>query len=97
VSKLKIAASTFSNAAWHGTRISLRQVPPESEIIYDFILRLYSFYSGDWNVLVDEGSIKAAGLERFLNYAATLLSNVGNHDARHPCGQSLVLRVSYKR
>lgn len=66
-------------AAWHGARIILRQVSPESIGIYEFILELNSTCSGDWKVLVDEGLISQEECDALLNYAATFLSNIGNY------------------
>ena len=36
------------SACFAGTRIVLRQVSPESESIYDFIIHLHKAYKGDW-------------------------------------------------
>jgi hypothetical protein len=73
-----VADIPFS-AAWHGTRIILRQVSPEAPFIYDFILELYSACSGNWDKLVEQGDLKEQELEAFLDYAATFLSNIGNY------------------
>lgn len=69
-------------AAWHGARIILRQVSPESIDIFDFILELYQSCSGDWDMLVAEGCIGQEDCDAFLDYAATFLSNVGNYYVR---------------
>lgn len=66
-------------AAWHGTRIVLRQVSPEAIGIFDFIIELYQTCSGDWDQLISEGRIKQSECDAFLEYAATFLSNVGNY------------------
>jgi dipeptidyl-peptidase-3 len=69
----------FASAAWHGTRIILRQVSPESIGIFDFILELYGSCSGDWKLLVEENGITSHECDAFLNYAAIFLSNIGNY------------------
>ncbi|KAL8839413.1 MAG: hypothetical protein Q9170_001752 [Blastenia crenularia] len=76
----KLYAHHVSRAAFLGTRIVLRQVSPESEAIFDFILALHEAYHGDW-----EGLRKAAAgvddqdLEDFLSYATQFLGNGGNY------------------
>ncbi|KAF2177998.1 hypothetical protein K469DRAFT_676466 [Zopfia rhizophila CBS 207.26] len=77
--KEKHYAHHMARAAWHGARIILRQVSPESIDIFDFILALYWSCSGDWDVLVAEGCIGQRDCDAFLDYAATLLSNLGNY------------------
>lgn len=67
------------SAAWHGTRIILRQVSPESTGIFDFLMELYASCSGNWNIIVEEGGITAEECDALLEYAATFLSNVGNY------------------
>ena len=57
----------------------MRQVSPESPIIFDFILELYRSVSGDWETLVRNGIVEAEECEAFLDYAARFLSNVGNY------------------
>ena len=73
---------TSRSAAWFGARIVLEQVSPESPAIFDFVLELYQTCSGDWESLVDS-RISSEELHRFLTYAATFLSNVGNYFVRH--------------
>ncbi|RFU25600.1 hypothetical protein B7463_g10739, partial [Scytalidium lignicola] len=69
----------MSRAAWYGTRIILRQVSPESIGIFDFVMELYAFCSGNWNVFVGQDSITEEELNAFLEYVATFLSNIGNY------------------
>ncbi len=69
-------------AAWHGARIILRQVSPESIDIFDFILELYGSCSGNWDMLVAEEYINQEDCDAFLDYAATFLSNIGNYYVR---------------
>ncbi|KAJ8131987.1 hypothetical protein O1611_g1639 [Lasiodiplodia mahajangana] len=68
----------MARAAWFGTRIILRQVSPESLAIFDFILELHRTCSGDWDALIEPG-ITREDLHKFLIYAATFLSNIGNY------------------
>ena len=68
-----------NRAAYLGYRIILRQVSPESESIFDFILSLYESCSGDWKKLQQETRISDAALLNFLEYAAQFLGNAGNY------------------
>lgn len=70
--------SAHPSAAWHGTRVILRQVSAESLDIFDFILELYASCSGDWRKPLACG-ISSQELSSFVDYAATFLSNVGNY------------------
>ena len=67
------------SAAWHGTRIILRQVSPESTAIFDFINELYNVCSGQWHMYSKIYRVDPDELESFLEYASTFLSNVGNY------------------
>jgi membrane protease subunit (stomatin/prohibitin family) len=69
-------------AAWHGARIILRQVSPESIDIFDFILEFHWSCSGNWDVLVAQHFITQEDCDAFLDYAATFLSNIGNYYVR---------------
>ncbi|KFY07720.1 hypothetical protein V492_06876 [Pseudogymnoascus sp. VKM F-4246] len=75
----KLYAHHMSRAAWHGTRIILRQVSPESIAIFDFIIELYASCGGDWMSLIGEDGITSDDCAAFLRYAATFLSNIGNY------------------
>ncbi|KAH8813356.1 peptidase family M49-domain-containing protein [Xylogone sp. PMI_703] len=77
--KEKNYAHYMSRAAWHGTRIILRQVSVESVGIFDLIMELYNFCSGNWNVFLGGDGITRDELGAFLDYAATFLSNIGNY------------------
>lgn len=66
-------------AAFEGTRITLRQVSPESEPIYDLIISLYRACNGDWNSLAQKTNVSAEDLRFFLEYAAQFLGNCGNY------------------
>lgn len=78
----------YCSAAWHGTRIILRQVSPESLGIYDLIQEIYASCAGDWDKLAEESGAPRVQIDAFLEYSATFLSNVGNYYVRHPIGQT---------
>ena len=71
----------MERAAWHGTRIILRQTSPEAEDIFDMIISLHSTCRGDWRKLADRSGLDYSDVEAFLDYAACFLSNVGNYYA----------------
>ncbi|KAL4874337.1 dipeptidyl peptidase III [Aspergillus karnatakaensis] len=75
----KLYAHYMARAAWRGTRIVLRQVSPEANGIFDFILALYRSCKGDWGQIAAEAEIDGEDLSSFLDYAALFLSNVGNY------------------
>ncbi|KAL1965138.1 hypothetical protein VTN77DRAFT_6051 [Rasamsonia byssochlamydoides] len=77
--KLKRYAHFMSRAAFEGTRITLRQVSPESEPIYDLIISLYKASNGDWEGLAKKTGVSAEDLRFFLEYAAQFLGNNGNY------------------
>jgi dipeptidyl-peptidase-3 len=54
-------------------------VSPESESIFDFIIQLYNSCDGNWKHLGHSLGIPDDELGRFLEFAATFLSNVGNY------------------
>lgn len=66
-------------AAFTGTRITLRQVSPESETIFDFIIELYKSSNGDWKALQGKAGISSDDLQYFLEYATQFLGNCGNY------------------
>lgn len=68
-----------NRAAFHGTRITLRQVSPESEPIYDLILALYRACDGDWTSLARKAQVSDEHLRYFLEYAVQFLGNCGNY------------------
>jgi dipeptidyl-peptidase-3 len=57
----------------------LRQVSPESEHIFDFILALHKASGGDWKKLAEQAGVDEQGLTAFLQYAAQFLGNAGNY------------------
>ena len=77
--KQKHYAHYISRAAFTGTRITLRQVSPESEAIFDFIIALHSASKGDWNALAKKADVTEEELKHFLDYSAQFLGNCGNY------------------
>lgn len=69
----------LDRAAFQGTRITLRQVSPESEPIYDLIVSLYRACKGDWTRLARKADVSDEHLRFFLEYAAQFLGNCGNY------------------
>lgn len=67
-----------NRAAWLGARIILRQVSPESEATFDFIVQLYHACSGNWEQLCVEIGLSDNELAEFLDFAAVFLGNIGN-------------------
>ncbi|KAL2703921.1 hypothetical protein AAEP93_004992 [Penicillium crustosum] len=76
---LKKYAHFMSRAAFEGTRVTLRQVSPESEPIYDLILSLHRASNGDWNSLAEKTQVSSEDLRFFLEYAGQFLGNCGNY------------------
>jgi len=66
-------------AAWHGSRIIMNQVSPEAEDIFDLVIELRSSCSGDWAALSQQCGLSTDELNFFLEYAATVLYNLGNY------------------
>jgi dipeptidyl-peptidase-3 len=69
----------LNRAAFEGTRVTLRQVSPESEPIYDLILSLYHASNGDWDSLAQKTQVSTDDLRFFLEYAGQFLGNCGNY------------------
>lgn len=57
----------------------MRQISPESEPIYDFIVALHKSAGGDWKALSEKAGVDEQGLSAFLQYAAQFLGNSGNY------------------
>ncbi|TKA82156.1 hypothetical protein B0A55_02044 [Friedmanniomyces simplex] len=72
-------AHYLSRAAWSGTRVNLRQVSPESEGIYDFVVTLQRSCDGDWKQLASKAGLSDEDLKHFLSYAAQFIGNAGNY------------------
>ncbi|KAF2460940.1 dipeptidyl peptidase-like protein III [Lineolata rhizophorae] len=75
----KLYAHHISVACYAGTRIVLRQISPESEPIYDFILALHKRFNGDWVVARTAAGISETDMSTFLAFAAQFLGNLGNY------------------
>ncbi|KAL3456799.1 peptidase family M49-domain-containing protein [Aspergillus heterothallicus] len=76
---LRKYAHYISRAAFEGTRVTLRQVSPESEPIYDLILALYHVCDGKWTDLAQKTNVSDENLRFFLEYSAQFLGNCGNY------------------
>lgn len=57
----------------------LRQVSPESNMIFDFIMELYHSCNGEWERLQDNIGISKSEMRSFLDFAAVFLHNIGNY------------------
>ncbi|KAL1882739.1 hypothetical protein VTK73DRAFT_1259 [Phialemonium thermophilum] len=77
--KQKRYAHFISKASFAGNRIVLRQVSPESEAIYDFIISLYKASGGDFKSIARKAGVDDDGLDAFLQYATQFLGNAGNY------------------
>ncbi|KAF2267090.1 dipeptidyl-peptidase III [Lojkania enalia] len=77
--KEKLYAHHLSIASFAGTRIILRQISPESEHIYDFIIALHKQCSGDYDSLAKDAGLSSDDMQAYLNYAAQFLGNMGNY------------------
>ncbi|KAL8736416.1 MAG: hypothetical protein Q9166_000208 [cf. Caloplaca sp. 2 TL-2023] len=81
-SKEKLYSHYLARAAWSGTRIILRQVSPEANSIFDFIMELARCceeqFSGRWADLAATFKVTGPDMKCFLEYAARFLSNIGN-------------------
>ncbi|PLB54821.1 dipeptidyl peptidase III [Aspergillus steynii IBT 23096] len=74
----KLFAHHLSRAAWHGSRIILRQTSPEGPGILDFILELHKACQGQWSRFVESFGISDQELVDFLDYAGMFLSKLNN-------------------
>ncbi|KAI1082862.1 peptidase family M49 [Whalleya microplaca] len=77
--KQKRYAHFISRASFAGSRIVARQISPESEPIFNFILALHKESGGDWKALQAKAGISDEHLDQFLQYAAQFLGNNGNY------------------
>ncbi|ATY58656.1 dipeptidyl peptidase III [Cordyceps militaris] len=77
----KLYSHHLAQAAWHGSRIVLRQTSPESEGIFDFILELHKACKGDWSKLANDDGVGREDVESFLDYAGQFLAHLGNYYA----------------
>lgn len=84
----KLYAHHLSRAAWHGSRVILRQTSPEGDGILDFILELHKACHGQWQKLVEKCKVEREAVDSFLEFAGTFLSKLNNYCVRHPEGLS---------
>ncbi|WXC50397.1 hypothetical protein QX201_010054 [Fusarium graminearum] len=75
----KCYAHYMREAAFHGSRIIMRQVSPESETIFNLIIQLWRTCDGDWASLAMRTSLDEQAISQFLDYAATAMENLGNY------------------
>lgn len=78
-SEEKLYAHWMREAGVQGARIVMHQVSPESEKIVQLVLELARACEGDWVSLGQQTGIDHESLERFLEYGATVLENLGNY------------------
>ncbi|KPI44169.1 putative dipeptidyl peptidase 3 [Cyphellophora attinorum] len=72
-------AHHISRAAFHGTRITLAQVSPESVPIYDLIVAIHTACKGDYKKLAADTGAGDDAVRQWLEYAAQFLGNCGNY------------------
>lgn len=72
-------AHHLSRVAHHGTRITLRQVSPESEPIYDFMIALHQACNGNYDELCQKTGSDKEDVKHWLDYSAQFLGNNGNY------------------
>lgn len=77
--KQKRYAHFISKASFTGQRITLRQVSPESEPIFDFIIALHKSSNGDWKALGQKAGVAEEDMASFLQYCGQFLGNGGNY------------------
>ena len=77
--KQKRYAHHLSRASFHGTRVTLAQVSPESPLIYDLILALHRACGGNYKKLSSDTSVSTCDVTLWLEYAAQFLGNTGNY------------------
>lgn len=76
--KQRLYAHYICRASWWGTRIVLRQVSTESEVIYDLILALFPA-KDDYAGLKQKSGVSDEEYQQFLFYLAQFLGNLGNY------------------
>lgn len=78
-SQQKRYAHHLSRAAFHGTRVTLAQVSPESIPIYDLIVAIHKACDGDYKKLSSSTGASNDAVRQWLEYAAQFLGNCGNY------------------
>jgi dipeptidyl-peptidase III len=69
----------LSRASFLGTRVTLAQVSPESESIYDLTIALDKACKGDYKKLVEATGVEEEKVRWWVEYAAMFLGNTGNY------------------
>ncbi|KAK0622595.1 peptidase family M49-domain-containing protein [Immersiella caudata] len=64
----KLYAHHMAQAAWHGSRIVMRQVSAEGPDIFDFIMKLHSACGGDWDTLITQCDTLPEQTRRLLGF-----------------------------
>lgn len=77
-----VQRSQFISASYHGARILLRQVSPESEGIFDLIIEVARRAAGDWPAFASSNGIGLHDMNNFIDYAARFLDSMGNYSVR---------------
>lgn len=73
--KEKLYAHYFSKAGHWGSRAVLRSVSPESEGIFDLILKIHKVIDGKYEKL----NVDKVVIDSYLDYASQVLANLGNY------------------
>jgi len=89
----KLYAHYISRAAFLGTRVTMRQISPESETIYDLIVSQYKAVGGDWGKLGAETGVSEEAVQLWLEYVAGFLGNAGNYKVSNICPRGHKCRV----
>ena len=74
----KLYAHCLSQAAWHGSRIILRQTSPEGTGIFDFIIELHRACQGQWSQFTQHFGLLPEELDSFLDFAGMFMSELNN-------------------
>lgn len=77
--KEKLYAHYFSKAGHWGSRAVLRSVSPESEDIFDLILKIHRAIDGNYDTYFKEKSIDSQIVTSYLEYSSQVLANLGNY------------------
>ncbi len=77
--KEKWYAYWMSQAAWRGAPIVCAQVSPESPLLFEFLLRVYSVHPQALRIEANRAGISDGELSQLDDYAARFFSNLGNY------------------
>ena len=91
----KVYAHHISRAAFLGTRITLRQVSPESEGIYDLIIILHKSVNGDYKKLAEKTGVSEQDVTYWVEYAAGVLGNLGNYKVNSAIMERELMLTAY--